>query len=71
MTFTNDTVVQECHDDVTSIPVTQYSFVGIDKIAHIEKDTAIGKISEMFREKYCYNCHFQMLLVSAKVHLIW
>ncbi|KAB0796289.1 hypothetical protein PPYR_10350 [Photinus pyralis] len=44
MTFTPDTIVQECHDVVDSIPQTRYDFISIDKIAHIEVDTMIDVI---------------------------
>lgn len=53
MTFTNDTTVTECHDVVDSIPTTQYSFVKIDKVAHIEVGTSIGKLSDLKLESKC------------------
>lgn len=50
MTFRNDTVVQECIDSAGSIPKTQYSFIGIDKIAHIETGAIIGKCIRIINE---------------------
>lgn len=42
MTFTNETVVQECHDADPSIPQSQYNFIPIEKIAHIADGTYVG-----------------------------
>lgn len=44
MTFTPDTIVQECHDVVESIPQTRYDFISINKITHIEVNTLIDVI---------------------------
>lgn len=45
MNFVADTVVQECFDDVGAIPATKYDFLSIDKLAHIEVGTIIGKFN--------------------------
>lgn len=44
MTFTNDTIITECHDVAADIPQTRYDFISIDKIAHVEVDTLIDII---------------------------
>lgn len=44
MTFTNDTIVQECNDAAASVPMIQYNFVTIDKIGHMEVGTIIGEL---------------------------
>lgn len=43
LTMTNDTQIQECHDNDMVVPQTQFDFVPIDKIAHMEVNTLIGK----------------------------
>lgn len=42
MTFTNETIVQECFDAPNSIPQIQYNFIPIDKVAHMDVGTFIG-----------------------------
>lgn len=42
MTFTSDTVVQLCIEDVSSIPKIQYNFVPIAQIANLEPNSVIG-----------------------------
>lgn len=44
MTFTNETVVQECNEAATSVPMIQYNFMTIDKIGYMEAGTIIGKL---------------------------
>ncbi|KRT83138.1 hypothetical protein AMK59_3541, partial [Oryctes borbonicus] len=44
MTLTNDTIIQLCEDDVGDIPQTQYNFIPIDKIGHMEVGTVVDVI---------------------------
>lgn len=48
MTFTNDTIVQECLDADMSIPQTKYDFMSIERIGHIETGTFVGMNNEDF-----------------------
>lgn len=45
MTFSNETIIQECHEMVDSIPDTKYDFLLIDKLAHMEVGTLVGNIN--------------------------
>lgn len=45
MTLNSDSIIQECLEDVHSIPKTKYDFLGIDKLAHIEPGTLTGKVA--------------------------
>lgn len=42
MTFSSDTIVQECHDDV-KMPEIQYNFVQIQSISTMEPNSVVGK----------------------------
>lgn len=44
MTFTGETIVQECHDADPSIPQSQFNFIPIEKIAHINEGTFVDII---------------------------
>lgn len=43
MTFTNDTVLEECTDDVPSIPALQYKLVPISQVESMADNTVVGK----------------------------
>lgn len=45
MTFTPDTVVQECVEPVSTIPGIEYNFVPISQIGNMEANAIIGKSS--------------------------
>lgn len=42
MTFTSDTVVQECMDDAPSIPAIQYEIVPIANIGNMDDNSIVG-----------------------------
>lgn len=44
MATTNDTVIEECHDDDLASLQTQYKFVDISKIAELEPNQTIGEL---------------------------
>lgn len=41
MTMTNDTLIEECHSDATSMPTIQYNFVPISQIANMEANAIL------------------------------
>ncbi|XP_053684561.1 replication protein A 70 kDa DNA-binding subunit [Sabethes cyaneus] len=44
MTMTNDTIIQECKDEDTSVPTIQYNFVPISQIANMEANAMVDVI---------------------------
>lgn len=47
MTFSSDTIVQECHD-TDKVPEIQYNFVPIAQFANMEPNTVVGKLIALF-----------------------
>lgn len=48
MTLSNETVIQECIDDVGEVPVVKYDFVPISQIAEKAPNTIVGKFICVF-----------------------
>lgn len=47
MTFTNDTLLQDCPDDDTSVPKMAYNFVPIDQVASHDAGGVIGECQSL------------------------
>lgn len=43
ITLTNDTVIQECKDEINDVPVVKYNFVPIADIADTPPNDIVGK----------------------------
>lgn len=66
MTFTNDTVVQLCEDDVDNIPQTQYNFITIDKVGHMEVGAFVGKFVFLLGRFFSLRCFLEDVIGVCK-----
>lgn len=69
MTLSNDTVIQECTEDLQDVPTVKYEFVPINEIAEKTPNTIVG---EFFNWSYVvrYATEFDALHLSVKLMLI-
>lgn len=58
MTLSNDTVIQECTEDLHDVPTVKYEFVPISQIADKQPNAVVGKILSHIMYIYAHYVYF-------------
>lgn len=65
MTFNNDTVMEECTDNTTSVPGVQYNFIPVSELANKDTDSTVGKYMRFFF--YNFYIYIYLLLLEGRI----